>query len=187
MDGPRVVVLDLPAIPDIPVAVSWIPIGWFLAPSPPRRFVQLSLWTLRCFSATCYHIILSFNLQYPRSSVHISFSYAQPTLAPTKKPTVAPTAKPTVPPGTPTTSPTPAPPSFTHAIFTSLAISDDVPEADYSEVGETLVSVTNGIIMRKMGFDVEEAKDSNNGDGRRLVTLEHDSTSLSLVPMNILD
>ena len=94
--------------------------------------------------------------------------YAQPTRAPTKKPTLAPTAKPTVPPGTPTTSPTPAPPSFTHAIFTSLAISDDVPEADYAQVGETLVSVTNGIIMRKMGFDVEEAKD---GDGRRLVTL----------------
>lgn len=111
----------------------------------------------------------------------------KPTLAPTKKPTVAPTAKPTVPPGTPTTSPTPAPPSFTHAIFTSLAISDDVPEADYAEIGETLVSVTNGIIMRKMGFDVDEAKDSNNGDGRRLVTLEHDSTSLSLVPMNVLD
>jgi hypothetical protein len=112
----------------------------------------------------------------------------QPTLAPTKKPTNAPTPNPTVPPGTPTTSPTSAPvvsPSFSHAIFTSLAISDDVLEADYAEVGETLVSVTNGIIMRKIGFDVEEVNE--DGSGRRLVTLEHDPTSLSLVPMNILD
>ena len=37
--------------------------------------------------------------------------------------------------------------------------------------------------MRKIGFDVEEVNDS----GRRLVILEHDATSLSLVPMNILD
>lgn len=111
-------------------------------------------------------------------------------MTPTKKPTVAPTPNPTVPPGTPTTSPTDAPiasPSFTHAIFTSLAISDDIPEANYAQVGETLASVTNGIIMRKMGFDVEEAQDSDDGSARRLVTLEHDSTSFSLVPMSILD
>ena len=111
-----------------------------------------------------------------------NFYKTQPTVAPTKKPTNAPTPKPTVPPGTPTAAPV-VPLSFTHAIFTSLAISNDVPEADYAQVGETLASVTNGIIMRKIGFDVKEV----NGSGRRLVTLEHDATSLSLVPMNILD
>ena len=185
MDGPRLAALDLHAIPDTPDDALWIPIGLLLLPSLPRRSVNIygiSL-TNRYISSSCAIYTSNYNFPYTMLS---NYYKTQPTVAPTKKPTNAPTPKPTVPPGTPTTSPTAAPvvpPSFTHAIFTSLAISDEVPEAEYAQVGETLASVTNGIIMRKIGFDVEEFNDS----GRRLVTLEHDAASLSLVPMNILD
>ena len=158
----------------------------WVAPTPkPTKKVSkygISL-TNRYISSSCTIYVSNYNSPCTMLS---NFYTTQPTVAPTKKPTNAPTPKPTVPPGTPTTSPTAAPvvpPSFTHAIFTSLAISDEVPEAEYAQVGETLASVTNGIIMRKIGFDVEEINDS----GRRLVTLEHDAASLSLVPMNILD
>lgn len=108
-------------------------------------------------------------------------------------PTKAPTDNPSVTPGNPTASPTASPtadPSFGHAIFISLAVSDDVPQADYPQIGETLVGVTDDMLMRKVGFDVQMREADEKDDGnrrRRLVVLEHDATSLSLVPMNIPD